>query len=201
MSTESTNLSAALTALATKVAGEAPEPYNGTVDALSEMVDIINGDEDVPDGYMGIVHAIDTITDNWSGGGGGVDVGAPTFVVKSDSAPEVDGRIPNDGAIAGLAIGDTTIVPVMPNASVLAGASGMTATTAPDFELEPTTCDAYVVTVATGVITASEQWSGTLTPGTYTTALNTYTIWSFTVPALTFDDATFSGQALYLYMQ
>lgn len=195
----------ALDILADTLAGEnvqVPMTQQGAILALAQYVDGMVK----PEGTI-------TITENGEGidvaqyatadvsvSGGGVDVGAPTFVVKSDSAPEVDGRIPNDGAIAGLAIGDTTIVPVMPNASVLAGASGMTATTAPDFELEPTSCDAYVVTVSTGVITASEQWSGTLTPGTYTTALNTYTIWSFTVPALTFDDATFSGQALYLYM-
>ena len=129
-------------------------------------------------------------------GGGGVDVGAPTFVVKSSDAPEVDDRIPNNAAIAGLAIGDTTIVPVVPNGNVLAVASGMTVTTAPNLELNPTTCDAYVVTVAAGVITAAVPWGGTLTPGTY----KTYSIWSFTVPALTIDATTFSGQALYLYM-
>ena len=133
-------------------------------------------------------------------GGGGVDVGAPTFAVKRNTAPEVDASMPGNGAIAGLAIGDATIVPVLPNENVLAAASGMTATTTPDMELEPTTCDAYVVTVTSGVITAAAPWDGTLTPGTYNAGVITCNVWSFTVPALTFDLTTFSGQALYLYM-
>lgn len=184
----------ALMALEEKVTGVAPDPENVTTDVALALADIFR--TDVPMAQeTAIVNAIDTITANY-GGGGGVDVGAPTFVVKSSDAPEVDDRIPNNGAIAGLAIGDATIVPVLPNGHVLAAASGMTATTTPDMELEPTTCDAYVVTVTSGVITAAAPWDGTLTPGTY----NTYSIWSFTVPALTIDATTFSGQALYLYM-
>lgn len=181
-------------ALEEKVTGTAPDPENVTTDVALALADIFR--TDVPMAQeTAIVNAIDVITDNY-GGGGGVDVGAPTFVVKSSNAPEVDDRIPNNAAIAGLAIGDTTIVPVLPNGNVLAVASGMTATTAPDLDLNPTSCDAYVVTVAAGVITAAVPWGGTLTPGTY----KTYSIWSFTVPALTIDATTFSGQALYLYM-
>lgn len=186
----------AITDLATKAKGSQAVPRGRKItDALDALADAMAG-TDVPlANCTTIVNAIDVVTANY-GGGGGVDVGAPTFVVKSSDAPEVDDRIPNNAAIAGLAIGDATIVPVLPNGHVLAAASGMTATTTPDMELEPTTCDAYVVTVTSGVITAAAPWDGTLTPGTY----KTYSIWSFTVPALTIDATTFSGQALYLYM-
>lgn len=187
----------AVVKLATKVKGEAVKPANATIAAaLDTLADALAGEN--VQAKPTIASAIDVITENYTpgGGGGGVDVGAPTFVVKSSDAPEVDDRIPNNAAIAGLAIGDATIVPVLPNGHVLAAASGMTATTTPDMELEPTTCDAYVVTVTSGVITAAAPWDGTLTPGTY----KTYSIWSFTVPALTIDATTFSGQALYLYM-
>lgn len=185
----------AILAVASAVKGEQVTGGDGNVGtALDILADTLAGqDVEVPMTQQGAILALAQYV---GGGGGGVDVGAPTVVVKSNSAPEVDDRIPNNGAIAGLAIGDATIVPVLPNGSVLAAASGMTATTTPDMELEPTTCDAYVVTVTSGVITAAAPWDGTLTPGTY----NTYSIWSFTVPALTIDATTFSGQALYLYM-
>ena len=188
----------ALMALEEKVKGVAPDPENVTTDVALALADIFRTDAPMAQ-ETAIVNAIDTITANY-GGGGGADVGAPTFVVKQNLAPEVDDRIPGNGAIAGLAIGDATIVPVLPNGNVLAAASGMTATTTPDMELEPTSCDAYVVTVAAGVITASEQWDGTLTAGTYTTARGTFNVWTFDVPALEFDRSTGSGQALYLYM-
>lgn len=182
-------------ALAAKISNGTVPNVATDAQALGELAKAMCGTApEVP--LATVDDAIAFITANYSGGGGGVDVGAPTFVVKSSNAPEVDDRIPNNAAIAGLAIGDTTIVPVLPNGDVLAVASGMTATTAPDLDLNPTSCDAYVVTVAAGVITAAVPWGGTLTPGTY----NTYSIWSFTVPALTIDATTFSGQALYLYM-
>lgn len=185
----------AILKLADAVSGNTSANVATDVQALAVLAQAMTGG--VPAEPLATVDdAIGYIADNYSGGGGGVDVGAPTFVVKSSDAPEVDDRIPNNAAIAGLAIGDATIVPVLPNGHVLAAASGMTATTTPDMELEPTTCDAYVVTVTSGVITAAAPWDGTLTPGTY----NTYSIWSFTVPALTIDATTFSGQALYLYM-
>lgn len=185
----------AILAVASAVKGEQVTGGDGNVGtALDILADALAGENvTVPMTQQGAILALAQYV---GGGGGGVDVGAPTFVVKSSDAPEVDDRIPNNGAIAGLSIGDATIVPVLPNGHVLAAASGMTATTTPDMELEPTTCDAYVVTVTSGVITAAAPWDGTLTPGTY----NTYSIWSFTVPALTIDATTFSGQALYLYM-
>lgn len=185
----------AILAVASAVKGEQVTGGDGSVNkALDILADALAGEDvEVPMTQQGAILALAQYV---GGGGGGVDVGAPTFVVKSSDAPEVDDRIPNNGAIAGLAIGDATIVPVLPNGHVLAAASGMTATTTPDMELEPTTCDAYVVTMTSGVITAAAPWDGTLTPGTY----NTYSIWSFTVPALTIDATTFSGQALYLYM-
>lgn len=186
----------AILKLADAVSGNTSANVATDVQALAVLAQAMTGGAPA-EPLATVDDAIGYIADNYSGGGGGgVDVGAPTFVVKSSDAPEVDDRIPNNAAIAGLAIGDATIVPVLPNGSVLAAASGMTATTKPDMELEPTTCDAYVVTVTSGVITAAAPWGGTLTPGTY----NTYSIWSFTVPALTIDATTFSGQALYLYM-
>ena len=187
----------AILAVASAVKGEQVTGGDGNVGtALDILADALVGENvEVPMTQQGAILALA----QYVGGGGGVDVGAPTYIVGGSTAPEVNDRIPNNAAIAGLSIGDTTIVPVLPNGRVLAVASGVTATTGPDMELEPTTCDAYVVTVTRGVITAAAPWDGTLTPGTYT-AMETYTIWSFTVPALTIDGTTFSGQALYLHM-
>ena len=187
----------AILAVASAVKGEQVTGGDGSVNrALDILADALAGEDvEVPMTQQGAILALA----QYVGGGGGVDVGAPTYIVGGSTAPEVNDRIPNNAAIAGLSIGDTTIVPVLPNGRVLAVASGMTATTAPNFELNPTSCDAYVVTVANGMITAAVPWDGTLTPGTYT-AMETYTIWSFTVPALTIDGTTFSGQALYLHM-
>lgn len=188
----------AILKLADAVSGNTSANVVTDVQALAVLAQAMTGG--VPAEPLATVDdAIQYIADNYVGGGGGVDVGAPTYIVGGSTAPEVNDRIPNNAAIAGLSIGDTTIVPVLPNGRVLAVASGMTATTAPNFELNPTSCDAYVVTVANGMITAAVPWDGTLTPGTYT-AMETYTIWSFTVPALTIDGTTFSGQALYLNM-
>ena len=188
----------AILKLADAVSGNTSANVVTDVQALAVLAQAMTGG--VPAEPLATVDdAIQYIADNYVGGGGGVDVGAPTYIVGGSTAPEVNDRIPNNAAIAGLSIGDTTIVPVLPNGRVLAVASGMTATTAPNFELNPTSCDAYVVTVANGMITAAVPWDGTLTPGTYT-AMETYTIWSFTVPALTIDGTTFSGQALYLHM-
>lgn len=188
----------AILKLADAVSGNTSANVATDVQALAVLAQAMTGG--VPAEPLATVDdAIQYIADNYVGGGGGVDVGAPTYIVGGSTAPEVNDRIPNNAAIAGLSIGDTTIVPVLPNGRVLAVASGMTATTAPNFELNPTSCDAYVVTVANGMITAAVPWDGTLTPGTYT-AMETYTIWSFTVPALTIDGTTFSGQALYLHM-
>ena len=188
----------AILAVASAVKGEQVTGGDGNVGtALDILADALAGENvEVPMTQQGAILALA----QYVGGGGGVDVGAPTFVVKSNSAPEVDDSMPNKSAIAGLAIGDATIVPVMPNGNVLAVASGVTATTGPDMELEPTTCDAYVVTVTRGVITAAAPWDGTLTPGTVTDGHGALNVWTFTVPALTFDKTTFSGQALYLYM-
>ena len=189
----------AITDLATKAKGSQAVPRGRKItDALDALADAMAG-TDVPlANCTTIVHAIDTVTANY-GGGGGVDVGAPTLVVKNNSAPEVGESLPVSSAIGGVAIGDAVIVPVMPVTEIPMAASGVTATTAPDSELEPTTCDAYVVTVVEEEITASEQWGGTLTPGTYGAGI-TLNVWTFDVPALEFDDSTGSGQALYLYM-
>lgn len=188
----------AILAVASAVKGEQVTGGDGSVNkALDILADALAGENvEVPMTQQGAILALA----QYVGGGGGVDVGAPVLVVKRNSAPEVNDHIPNNGAIAGLAIGDATIVPVLPNTGILMAASGMTATTGPDMELEPTACDAYVVTVAAGVITAAAPWDGTLTPGTISSGPDTLNVWSFTVPALTFDKTTFSGQALYLYM-
>ena len=131
-------------------------------------------------------------------GGGGVDVGAPSYVVKYNRAPEVGDYIPNVGAIGGIAIGETVIVPVSNYWNIMAVAAGATVTTWPDQDLAPTACAAYVVTVEEEEITAVETWDGTLTQSTFSP--EEYNVWTFDVPALEFNDDAFSGQVLYLYM-
>lgn len=189
----------AILAVASAVKGEQVTGGDGSVNtALDILADALAGENvEVPMTQQGAILALAQYV---GGGGGGVDVGAPSLVVKKNRSPEVAEFIPGSGATGGLAIGETVIVPVDPDNSILAVAAGMTATTAPDIDLSPTTCDAYVVTVVNEEITASEQWSGTLTPGTYTTVLGPFNVWTFTVPALEYDFETRTGKALYLYM-
>ena len=188
----------ALMALEEKVTGVAPDPENVTTDVALALADIFRTDAPMAQ-ETAIIHAIDTITANY-GGGGGVDVGAPTLAIMGNSAPEPGGYISSYAAIAGIAIGETTIVPIDPYNAMASVASGATATTKPDDELNPTTCDAYVVTVDDEEFTAVEEWDGTLTPETWTGSSGDLNIWSFTVPALEYDPETFTGQILYLYM-
>ena len=188
----------ALMALEEKVTGVAPDPENVTTDVALALADIFRTDAPMAQ-ETAIVNAIDTITANY-GGGGGVDVGAPTLVVKKNFAPEVGEDIPGTSAIGGVAIGEAVIVPVDLFNAISEVAAGVTATTVPDSELAPTACAAYVVTVDDDEITAVEPWDGTLTPGTYDTGMTTCNVWSFTVPALEYDFDTGTGQALYLHM-
>ena len=186
----------ALMALEEKVTGVAPDPENVTTDVALALADIFRTDAPMAQ-ETAIVNAIDTITANY-GGGGGVDVGAPAFVVKKNFAPEVGEYIPATGAIGGVAIGETVIVPVSNYWNIMAVAAGATVTTAPDSDLAPTACAAYVVTVDDEEITAVAPWGGTLTQSTF--GPDGYNVWTFDVPALEFDFGTWTGQALYLYM-
>ena len=187
----------ALMALEEKVTGVAPDPENVTTDVALALADIFRTDAPMAQ-ETAIVNAIDTITANYGGGGGGVDVGAPTFVVKKNFAPEVGEYIPGTSAIGGVAIGEAVIVPVDSFNVISEVAAGVTATTAPDSDLAPTACAAYVVTVDDEEIAAVETWDGTLTQSTF--GPEEYAVWTFDVPALEFDFDTWTGQALYLYM-
>lgn len=194
----------AILGLAAKISESAVSNVATDAQALAELAKAMCGSAPT-EPIATVDDAIAYITANYSGGGGGgVDVGAPTSVVKKNFAPEVGEYVPSASTIGGLAIGETVIVPVDPFNAIYAVASGMTATTKPDTELSPTSCDAYVVTVVNEEITAVEQWGGTLTPGTVTVQegpqVSTCNVWTFTVPALVYDFETFTGQALYLYM-
>lgn len=193
----------AILKLADAVSGNTSANVATDVQALAVLAQAMTGG--VPAEPLATVDdAIGYIADNYSGGGGGVDVGAPTFVVKKNFAPEVGEYIPGTSAIGGVAIGEAVIAPVNSFNVIYSVAAGVTATTVPDSELAPTACAAYVVTVDDEEITAVEPWDGTLTPGTVTVQegpqVSTLNVWSFTVPALEYDFDTWTGQALYLYM-
>ncbi len=189
----------AILKLADAVSGNTSANVATDVQALAVLAQAMTGG--VPAEPLATVDdAIGYIADNYSGGGGGVDVGAPTVAIMGNAAPEPGGYISNYAAVAGIAIGETTIVPIEPYNAMASVASGATATTKPDDELNPTTCDAYVVTVDDEEFTAVEKWDGTLTPGTYACNSGNLNVWSFTVPALEYDPETFTGQILYLYM-
>lgn len=188
----------AILAVASAVKGEQVTGGDGSVNtALDILADALAGEDvEVPMTQQGAILALA----QYVGGGGGVDVGAPTLVVKKNFSPEVGEDIPGTSAIGGVAIGEAVIVPVDSFNVISEVAAGVTATTAPDSELAPTACAAYVVTVDDDEITAVEPWDGTLTPGTYAGNFGNLNVWSFTVPALEYDFDTGTGQALYLYM-
>ena len=185
----------ALMALEEKVTGVAPDPENVTTDVALALADIFRTDAPMAQ-ETAIVNAIDTITANY-GGGGGVDVGAPTYIVGGPTAPEIgDYTSDYSDVISGIAIGDAVIVPIAMFSTVSFVAAGATVTTRPDMDASPTSCAAYVVTVDDGQITAVAPWSGTLTPGTFDPGMGTLNVWSFDVPALEYDDDTGIGQVL-----
>lgn len=188
----------AILAVASAVKGEQVTGGDGSVNtALDILADALAGqDVEVPMTQQGAILALA----QYVGGGGGVDVGAPTLVISGNAAPEVGGSITYTSAITGVTIGETTIVPIDPYNIISSVASGATATTRPDEELSPTACTAYVVTVDDEEYTAVVPWDGTLTQGTWTGNFGDLNVWSFTVPALEFDYDASSGQALYLYM-
>ena len=187
----------AILKLADAVSGNTSANVATDVQALAVLAQAMTGG--APSEPLATVDdAIGYIADNYSGGGGGVDVGAPTLVIAGNSAPEPGDYISNYAAIAGVAIGESVIVPVDIYNSIFSVASGATATTKPDDELNPTNCDAYVVTVDDEEITAVAPWDGTLTQSTF--GPEEYAVWTFDVPALEFDFDTWTGQALYLYM-
>lgn len=68
----------ALMALEEKVTGVAPDPENVTTDVALALADIFRTDAPMAQ-ETAIVNAIDTITANYGGGGGGVDVAKVTF--------------------------------------------------------------------------------------------------------------------------
>jgi len=189
----------AILAVASAVKGEQVTGGDGSVNrALDILADALAGqDITVPMTQQGAILALA----QYVGGGGGVDVGAPTLVVKKNFAPEVGEYIPGTSAIGGVAIGEAVIVPVDSFNVISEVAAGVTATTAPDSELAPTACAAYVVTVDDdGKITTVAPWGGTLTPGTYDHGMGALNVWSFDVPALEYDDDTGVGQVLFLHL-
>jgi hypothetical protein len=187
----------AILKLADAVSGNTSANVATDVQALAVLAQAMTGGAPA-EPLATVDDAIGYIADNYSGGGGGVDVGAPTLVVKKNFAPEVGEYIPGTSAIGGVAIGEAVIVPVDSFNVISEVAAGVTATTAPDSDLAPTACAAYVVTVDDDKIAAVETWDGTLTQSTF--GPEEYAVWTFDVPALEFDFDTWTGQALYLYM-
>ena len=187
----------AILKLADAVSGNTSANVATDVQALAVLAQAMTGGAPA-EPLATVDDAIEYIADNYSGGGGGVDVGAPTLVVKKNFAPEVGEYIPGTSAIGGVAIGEAVIVPVDSLNAISEVAAGVTATTAPDSDLAPTACAAYVVTVDDEEIAAVETWDGTLTQSTF--GPEEYAVWTFTVPALEYDFGTWTGQALYLYM-
>lgn len=185
----------AILAVASAVKGEQVTGGDGSVNkALDILADALAGEDvEVPMTQQGAILALA----QYVGGGGGVDVGAPTYIVGGGTAPEVGGYVSDySDVISGVAIGDTVIVLVTMLSTVSFVAAGATVTTCPSMDDNPTSCAAYVVTVDDGQITAVAPWSGTLTPGTFDSGMGTLNVWSFDVPALEYDDDTEIGQVL-----
>lgn len=185
----------ALMALEEKVTGVAPDPENVTTDVALALADIFR--TDVPMAQeTAIVNAIDTITANYGGGGGGVDVGALVAVLIDPDEPTVGGGNPGgaDGPLT-VAIGDTVIVsgdiPGL-SAGYLYGsfAAGMTAQT-PSYELDE--LSAYACTIGDG---GSYPVYLTVAPyaleATRTSGEGGYS-WTFVIPEMN------EGVALVLY--
>jgi len=139
----------ALMALEEKVTGVAPDPENVTTDVALALADIFRTDAPMAQ-ETAIVNAIDTITANYSGGGGGVDVGAPVTVLVDVEEPTVGG-----GGMGGadgphtVAIGDTVIgngdIPGLDVGTLFGSfAAGMTAQT---MSYEGDTLSAYACTI------------------------------------------------------
>lgn len=190
----------AILKLADAVSGNTSANVATDVQALAVLAQAMTGG--VPAEPLATVDdAIGYIADNYSGGGGGVDVGAPTYIVGGGTAPEVGGYVGDySNVISGVAIGDTVIVLVTMLSTVSFVAAGATVTTCPSMDDNPTSCAAYVVTVDDGQITAVAPWGGTLTPGTWDSGMGMLNVWSFDVPALEYDDDTEIGQVLCLHL-
>ena len=185
----------AILAVASAVKGEQVTGGDGNVGtALDILADALAGEDvEVPMTQQGAILALA----QYVGGGGGVDVGAPTYIVGGGAAPEVGGYVGDySDVISGVAIGDTVIVLVTMLSTVSFVAAGATVTTCPSMDDNPTACAAYVVTVDDGQITAVAPWGGTLTPGTFDSGMGMLNVWSFDVPALEYDDDTETGKVL-----
>ena len=190
----------AILAVASAVKGEQVTGGDGSVNkALDILADALAGqDVTVPMTQQGAILALAQYV---GGGGGGVDVGTPTYIVGGSTAPEIgDYTSDYSDVISGIAIGDAIIVPIAMFSTVSFVAAGATVTTCPSMDDDPTACAAYVVTVDDGQITAVAPWGGTLTPGTFDPGMGTLNVWSFDVPALEYDDDTGVGQVLCLHL-
>lgn len=190
----------AILKLADAVSGNTSANVATDVQALAVLAQAMTGGAPA-EPLATVDDAIGYIADNYSGGGGSVDVGAPTYIVGGGSAPEVGGYVGDySDVISGVAIGDTVIVLVTMLSTVSFVAAGATVTTCPSMDDNPTACAAYVVTVDDGQITAVAPWGGTLTPGTFDSGMGMLNVWSFDVPALEYDDDTETGKVLCLHL-
>lgn len=124
----------ALMALEEKVTGVAPDPENVTTDVALALADIFRTDAPMAQ-ETAIVNAIDTITDNY-GGGGGVDVGAPwRDIIGLEETPSVGDTLPSphDTVMADyVMVGDTIVAG---SAAVLAAGTTFVLT---DEDVRPT---------------------------------------------------------------
>ena len=179
----------ALMALEEKVTGTAPDPENVTTDVALALADIFR--TDVPMAQeTAIVNAIDTITANYSGGGG-VDVG-PLVESYVDTAQPVVGSAatdPRDDYIWTIEVGGTTVSKWTAGFLSMA-AAGTTIATIPFQNAD--TCDGYVTT-----LDDDDQYATvTAWDGTITAAVDADTGWNrftFTMPELQ------EGEVLVLY--
>lgn len=190
----------AILKLADAVSGNTSANVATDVQALAVLAQAMTGGAPA-EPLATVDDAIGYIADNYSGGGGGVDVGAPTYIIGGTTAPEIgDYTSDYSGVISGIAIGDAVIVLIAMFSTVSFVAAGATVTTCPSMDDNPTACAAYVVTVDDGQITAVAPWGGTLTPGTFDSGMGTLNVWSFDVPALEYDDDTETGKVLCIHL-
>lgn len=179
----------AITDLATKAKGSQAVPRGRTItDALDALADAMAG-ADVPlANCTTIVNAIDVVTANYSGGGGGgVDVGAMAFVGCALATPTVGGSFHTSPIIALAKIGDVTIYDYSIVGDPAGGsfAAGLTLTTDAIPTEYANTMNAYVCTAdGSNQYATVELWDGTLTREDAEYEGDPAYQWTFTMPEL-----------------
>lgn len=187
----------AILKLADAVSGNTSANVATDVQALAVLAQAMTGG--VPAEPLATVDdAIGYIADNYTGGGGGVDVGAMSECFTDTMEPTV-GHVIFDGfAIAVIKIGDAVIVDTSPYGSLWLAASGVAAITAMYPAEDANTASAYVCTFELDadenkVYKTVEPWDGTITREEVEQQGATYYRWAYTVPAL--DD----GESLVIW--